>query len=513
MQRDQPLPEGARPRDVARLGQRCGGLEKDFRLVGIEIACGLGLGEGGFRIAEIAQRGGEQGSCLGVLWRHRGRLPKGRARRFPIAVGRIGPCPKHEAAGIHGRDLVGLVEGRKREIGPVVGQPLRGRIAEDHGAQVGAHRAVRILGHAREQGCRGAMGAKGGKRVGLAQARRHAAAASEPDRGILAGLVRVGGDGGPAFVRRADLGRGRKRDKGKDEEKAAHETGLGTGGAGPMPTLLTLGHGYSADALAARLGPAWRITGTTRSAEKAAGMRARGIAAIDWADAAEVDAAIAGADAILVSLAPLPDREPTLARHAAALGRAPATWVGYLSTTVVYGDRQGGWVDETDPLAPIAERGRLRVAAEKGWIATGLPVHLFRLAGIYGPGRSAFDKLRAGTARRIVKPGQVFSRIHVADIAAVLAASIARPDPGRAYNVADDLPAPPEDVIALAAEMLGLPVPPAIPFEEADLGALARSFYSETKRVSNQRIRTELGVDLAFPTYREGLRAILRAGG
>lgn len=280
-----------------------------------------------------------------------------------------------------------------------------------------------------------------------------------------------------------------------------------------MPTLLTLGHGYSADALAARLGPEWRVTGTTRSADKAAAMRAKGIDVIDWADASGVDAAIGMADAILVSLAPLPEGEPTLGRHATALRHARATWVGYLSTTVVYGDRQGGWVDETDPLAPIGDRGRLRVAAEEGWRATGLPVHVFRLAGIYGPGRSAFDKLRAGTARRIVKPGQVFSRIHVADIAAVLAASIAQPNPHRAYNVADDLPAPPEDVIAYAAELLGMPAPPAIPFDEADLGPMARSFYSETKRVANRRIREELGVDLAYPTYREGLAAILEGGG
>ena len=151
--------------------------------------------------------------------------------------------------------------------------------------------------------------------------------------------------------------------------------------------------------------------------------------------------------------------------------------------------------------------------AEAEWQATGLPVQVFRLAGIYGPGRSAFDRLREGRAQRVVRPGQVFSRIHVDDVAAVLRASIARPAPGRAYNVADDLPAPPQDVIAYAAGLLGVPVPPEVPFDEARLSPMARSFYAESKRVSNRRIRDELGVRLAYPDYRSGLRAILAAGG
>jgi nucleoside-diphosphate-sugar epimerase len=279
-----------------------------------------------------------------------------------------------------------------------------------------------------------------------------------------------------------------------------------------MPVLLTLGHGYSAAALAATL-PDWRRLGTTRSPERAAAMRAAGVAPLDWADVAAVDAAIAAASHILVSLPPDADGDPVLARHRPALAAARPAWLGYLSTTGVYGDRAGGWVDEASPLAPVGERGRRRVAAEAAWAATGLPVHHFRLAGIYGPGRSALDRLRAGTARRIVKPGQVFSRIHVADIAAALAASIARPDPGRAYNLADDEPAPPEDVIEFAAGLLGLPVPPAVAFEDADLGPMARSFYAESKRVANDRIKRELGLRLAYPDYRRGLAAILAAGG
>jgi nucleoside-diphosphate-sugar epimerase len=202
-----------------------------------------------------------------------------------------------------------------------------------------------------------------------------------------------------------------------------------------------------------------------------------------------------------------------LARHRDAVLGAPAEWVGYLSTTGVYGDRQGRWVDERSALAPVHERGRWRVAAEKAWLATGLPVEIFRLAGIYGPGRSAFDRLREGRAQRVVKPGQVFSRIHVEDIARVLRAAMARPAAGAAYNVADDEPAPPEDVIAFAAELLGMPVPPAVPFEAAALSPMALSFWSESKRVSNRRIREELGVSLAWPDYRAGLRGILAAGG
>jgi nucleoside-diphosphate-sugar epimerase len=279
-----------------------------------------------------------------------------------------------------------------------------------------------------------------------------------------------------------------------------------------MPVLLTLGHGYSAAALAATL-PDWRRLGTTRSADRAAAMRTAGVEPVDWGDAAAVDDAIATADHLLVSLPPDAAGDAVLARHAAALAAARPAWVGYLSTTGVYGDHAGGWVDEASPLAPAGERGRRRVAAEAAWAATGLPVHRFRLAGIYGPGRSALDRLRSGTAQSIVKPGQVFSRIHVEDIAATLAASIARPDPGGVYNVADDLPAPPHEVIAFAARLLGLPEPPAITFEDAELSPMARSFYAESKRVSNRRIKHDLGVRLAYPDYRAGLRAILAAGG
>ena len=279
-----------------------------------------------------------------------------------------------------------------------------------------------------------------------------------------------------------------------------------------MPTLLTLGHGYSAAALAASLA-GWRVAGTTRSGPKAAAMRTAGVEPIDWADRAAVDRAIAAADALLVSLPPDADGDPVLARHAAALADTSAAWVGYLSTTGVYGDRQGGWVDEESALDPAGERGRRRVAAEAAWRATGLPVHAFRLAGIYGPGRSLLDRLRAGRVQRVVKPGQVFSRIHVADVAQVLSASLSRPNPGRAYNVTDDLPSPPGEVIEHACRLLGMPAPPAVPLEAANLSPMAASFWTESKRVCNRRIKVELSVSLAYPDYRTGLAAVLAEGG
>ena len=273
-------------------------------------------------------------------------------------------------------------------------------------------------------------------------------------------------------------------------------------------SLLTLGHGYTASALAASLRADWKVAGTTRSEAKAESMRAAGVEPIPWDDAEGVDRAIAAADHLLVSLPPGAEGDPVLARHRTALAAAAPRWVGYLSTTGVYGDRAGGWVDEESAIDPTTDRGRRRADAEAAWLATGLPLHFFRLAGIYGPGRSALDRVREGRARRIVKPGQVFSRIHVADIARTLAASIARPRPGRAYNLADDLPASPQDVIAFAADLLGALLPPEEPFEDADLSPMARSFYAESKRVSNARLKSELGVELLYPNYRVGLRAI-----
>lgn len=226
-----------------------------------------------------------------------------------------------------------------------------------------------------------------------------------------------------------------------------------------------------------------------------------------------LEAALAEATHVLVSVAPEEAGDPILRDHVAELRAARPVWVGYLSTTAVYGDHAGGWVDEETALTPSTARGHARVAAERSWSGLGLPLQIFRLAGIYGPGRGPFEKVRDGTARRIIKPGQVFSRIHVEDIAQVLEASIAKPRPGGIYNVCDDDPAPPEDVIGHAAELLGLPLPEAIPYDKAEMTPMARSFYAESKRVRNDRIKAELGVRLIYPTYREGLAGLLSAEG
>lgn len=282
-------------------------------------------------------------------------------------------------------------------------------------------------------------------------------------------------------------------------------------------TLLSFGHGYCARALARHLLPAgWSVIGTTRSAERARGLAAEGVEAIVWPDT-DMQPALARATHLLSSVSPGDGGDPILKAFGDAIAeRADAIlWAGYLSTTGVYGDHAGGWVDEQTSPAPTTRRGEMRVAAEAAWQnlarRSGLPLHIFRLAGIYGPGRGPFEKVRNGTARRIVKDGQVFSRIHVEDIARVLMASMERPCSGAIYNVCDNDPAPPQDVIAHAAELLGLPMPPEVPFEEAELSPMTRSFYAESKRVRNDRIRDELGVRLLYPDFRSGLAALLSA--
>jgi len=280
--------------------------------------------------------------------------------------------------------------------------------------------------------------------------------------------------------------------------------------------LFCFGLGYSALALGRRLvASGWVVTGTCRGAERQALLREAGFSAILFDRNRPVDAtALNGVTHLLVSVPPDAAGDPVLALHGGDIATlAGLAWLGYLSTTGVYGDRGGGWVDETAQLLPTGERGRRRAAAEQGWLGLwhgrGVPVHVFRLAAIYGPGRSAFDALRADTAKRIDKPGQVFSRIHIADLARVLIASMERPRPGAVYNVCDDDPAPPEAIVAHAAELLGVAPPPLVPLEAARLSPMARSFYDDNKRVSNRLIKTELGVTLHYPDFRTGLAAIL----
>jgi nucleoside-diphosphate-sugar epimerase len=285
--------------------------------------------------------------------------------------------------------------------------------------------------------------------------------------------------------------------------------------------LFVFGLGYTARVLARRLAARGdAIAGTARTPEQASVLAAAGITAFVFArDHALPPHALDGTTHLLASIPPDDVGDPALDLHAADIACLPDfAWAGYLSTTGVYGDRGGDWVDEDSALLPTGARGQRRVAAEAGWQALkgqGLPAHIFRLAGIYGPGRSAFDQLRAGTARRIVKPGQVFSRIHVDDIATVLEASIAKPQPGAIYNVCDDDPAPPQDVVTFAASLLGMAPPPEIPFADAatTMSPMALSFFADNKRVSNRRIKDELGVTLAYPDYRTGLRDIRRNEG
>lgn len=284
--------------------------------------------------------------------------------------------------------------------------------------------------------------------------------------------------------------------------------------------MLVLGHGYSAGYLTPRLvAEGWHVSGTTRSDPDR--VARAGAEPLLWPGAADtIRARIKDADAILVAAAPGPQGDPVLAAFGDALAGARPAWLGYLSTTGVYGDRGGDWVDETAPLAPSTERGRQRVAAEAAWQVLAarhrLPLHIFRLAGIYGPTRGPFAKLRAGTARRIVKPGQIFSRIHVEDIATILLASIKAPTAHAAnapaiYNLCDDAPAPPEDVIGYAATLLGQVPPPAEDYATAEMTPMARSFYAESKRVSNLRVKRALNITLRYGDYRAGLRALCAA--
>jgi nucleoside-diphosphate-sugar epimerase len=287
-----------------------------------------------------------------------------------------------------------------------------------------------------------------------------------------------------------------------------------------MPRLFCFGLGYTALALAHQLmADAWSVAGTMRTMDGEARLAAEGVQVHLFGrdrplrDAA---AALAGTTHLLTSIPPDEIGDPVLDQHLADLRRcATLHWVGYLGTTGVYGDRGGAWVDESDAVAPTMPRTRRRADAEDRWRASGLPAHIFRLAGIYGPGagRNALDAVRAGTAQRIVKAGQVFGRVHVDDIVQVLRASIAKPNPGAIYNVADDEPAPPQDVIAFACELLGVTPPPEVPYDAAELSPMARSFYADNRRVRNARIRRELGVSLRYPSYREGLRAILEQEG
>ncbi len=279
--------------------------------------------------------------------------------------------------------------------------------------------------------------------------------------------------------------------------------------------ILIFGLGYSASYIAQHLqGAGTEVTATVRTTAKAEELGRRGFTARVFSSS-YVDPLISddikSSDAILSSIPPNESGDPVLASFAGAITNDfRPRWIGYLSTIGVYGDHLGNWVDETTPATSEKPRSQLRIAAEQAWLALGAQV--FRLSGIYGPGRNQLEKLAAGTATRIIKPCQVFNRIHVADIAAVVAASLSRPRPGAIYNVTDNEPAPPQQVVEFAAKLCGRTPPPEIAFEHAELSPMARSFYLENCGVRNDLIRTELGVTLAYPSYREGLSALRALG-
>lgn len=284
--------------------------------------------------------------------------------------------------------------------------------------------------------------------------------------------------------------------------------------------VLILGAGYSGTAIAKALEPAAQsVSGTTRAPEKLAGLRAAGIEPLLFdgnAISPELADAMARATHLIQSIAPGREGDPMFRAGTPPLaGLLPKLrWVGYLSTVGVYGDHGGGWVTEDTPIKPVSERSKERVEAENAWLdygaRQGIPVAVLRLAGIYGPGRNAFRNLAEGTARRVIKPNQVFNRIRVEDIGAA-AAFLAARGMGGIFNVTDDEPGPPQDVVAEAARLMGVEPPPEIPFETADMSPMARSFYGENKRVSNARLRNA-GFEFAFPNYRVSLAQLWASG-
>lgn len=286
---------------------------------------------------------------------------------------------------------------------------------------------------------------------------------------------------------------------------------------GAMNILLSIGHGYAADAVAQALPRDWQIIATTRRPERAAELSARGLGSVVWepgGSCSPLREALARATHVISSVAPGRGGgddpvAPVLARGLDAARNL--RWLGYMSASSVYGDQGGDWVDEHTPAAPGTDRGLARLRAEETWSAiarsAGVPAAMFRIGGIYGPGRSVLDGLRAGTAQRVIKPGQVFSRIHVADLGRIIAAAAERAAQGP-FNAVDEEPAPPQDVTEFGAGLLGLPVPPDVPFDAAALSPMARSFYAENKRVRSVRLDADLGLSLLYPDYRAGLRAI-----
>ncbi len=286
------------------------------------------------------------------------------------------------------------------------------------------------------------------------------------------------------------------------------------------PSLLVFGGGYlGLEAAREALRRQGRAFATSRDPARRAELAAAGVIAVDPADAEALKAAVAVASAILVTAAPDSAGCPGLKALVPALTASGAypDWIGYVSSTAVYGDRAGGWAFEDDDLNAASVEGARRVRAEQDWLdagrGMGLTVQIFRLPAIYGPGRSPADRLRDGTARLVHKPGQVFNRIHVADAVAGFFASMARPHPGCAYTLTDDEPAPADVVMQWTAARLNLPNPPEVSLDDPSVSDAMRRFYNDNKRLSNARAKAELGWRPQYPTWREGLDALIRQGG
>ena len=284
-----------------------------------------------------------------------------------------------------------------------------------------------------------------------------------------------------------------------------------------MTNLLVLGMGYAAAAAGQMLlRRGWEISGTARSQARLNELAVEGFYPIQFDEAGEIQSALRKVTHLLISTPPGAQGDPALKKYGNDIRKAPALrWAGYLSTIGVYGDRNGCWVDEETPAAPSPGRGEARADAERAWTELcnkrGLPLDIFRLAGIYGPGRSPLERIAENRSQRVIKPGQVFNRIHVDDIAQTIIAAISKPPSvagSRIFNVSDDEPAPPQDVILYASTLIGAQPPEEVSFEDAALSPMARSFYEDNKRVRNDRIKRELGVVLKYPTYREGLAAL-----
>ena len=281
--------------------------------------------------------------------------------------------------------------------------------------------------------------------------------------------------------------------------------------------LFCFGLGFSSLALAESLLPkGWHVSGTCRGSDRQDAIKVNNTFLFDGSCATpEISKAISSATHLLITIPPQLSGDVVLENFSEEISKAShLQWIGYISSTGVYGDAQGEWVDESSPLRGSTDLNRRRVEAESAWFKMGqdhgLPVMIFRCVCIYGPGRNLLVSVQQGRARRIDKPGLVFSRIHAEDLVQTLTASMKKPQPGEIYNVSDDCPCPPAEAVKYAFDLLGVEPPPLIPYEKADLSPTAKGFYNTNKRISNKKIKEELGVKLCYPDYRSGLKALLK---